>query len=57
LNHVGIKIYNIKGQVVNSTSLKKLDEIELKTNLTEGMYLIQIDSEKGIFTDKINITN
>ena len=50
-------IYNISGQIVFSKQYSKINHTEVSTDLSEGVFLLELVSNNGILTKKIAVKN
>ncbi len=55
LNNVDVTLYNINGQEVLKQNMNVLKEKEINTDLTKGVYLLKVRSDKGSSTQKITL--
>ena len=57
LHNAIINVYNLSGQRVSIDKFDILKNEEIHTNLKNGIYILEVSSDEGISTTKINITS
>ena len=57
LSGVTLKIFNSAGQLVMTKKLRDLSQAKIETNLVQGIYLLEVSSEQGIWRNKLVITH
>ena len=56
LNNAKVNIYSINGELVFYKEFSEISKEQIKTDLIEGIYIIEFSSELGTVSSKINLT-
>ena len=57
LNNASVNIYNTSGQLVISKEFSSLNNQQINCNLTNGVYIVDINSDENNFTTKVNFNH
>jgi hypothetical protein len=57
IDNVDVKIFDLKGQIIFNNLFKSVKETEIYTDFPNGIYILEITSDKGKTTQKILLSN